>query len=376
VPLATLAIAQADAPLAIVARVGGPVLLSYVVFQIGFAIPALVAPRSWRSTLAFTAAVMIVLGVASIAPDGRDTGEQLTVAAVQGGGPQGTLAINTRARDVMDRHLAATRTIAAIAEPGSPTLDLVVWPENVIDVDSFYESTEREEIAAEAARLGVPFAVGITEDVDAEYFTNAQVVVNVDGTLGDRYDKVKRVPFGEFVPLRGLLETLGAPVDRIPRDALPGDNIAKLQIADTVVGVAISWEVFFAGRANEGIESGGSMLLNPTNGSSYTGTILQSQQIASSRLRAIETGRWVVQVSPTGFSAFVSPSGEVFDRTGVSEQRVITREVPLRTGRTWYSRIGDQTVLILLVAAFLALLVQHRALFRSRMPRQVPITDR
>jgi apolipoprotein N-acyltransferase len=142
------------------------------------------------------------------------------------------------------------------------------------------------------------------------------------------------------------------------------------------VGVAISWEVFFSGRANEGIENGGSLLLNPTNGSSYTGTILQSQQIASSRLRAIETGRWVVQVSPTGFSAFVSPTGEVFDRTGVSEQRVIIREVPLRIGRTLYSRIGDQTVLILFVAALLTLLAQRRSLFRRLTTRQAAITDR
>jgi apolipoprotein N-acyltransferase len=309
--------------------------------------------------------------IAWSAPSGVDVGEQITIAAVQGGGPQGTLAINTRARDVVERHLAATQTI-----PDETALDMVVWPENVIDVDSFYDSVEREEIAAEAARLGVPFAVGITEDVDATYFTNAQVVVNTDGTLGDRYDKVKRVPFGEFIPLRGLLEALGAPVDRIPRDALPGDGVANLRIADTVVGVAISWEVFFSGRANEGIENGGSLLLNPTNGSSYTGTILQSQQIASSRLRAIETGRWVVQVSPTGFSAFVSPTGEVFDRTGVSEQRVIIREVPLRIGRTLYSRIGDQTVLILFVAALLTLLAQRRSLFRRLTTRQAAITDR
>jgi apolipoprotein N-acyltransferase len=83
-----------------------------------------------------------------------------------------------------------------------------------------------------------------------------------------------------------------------------------------------------------------------------------------------------VQVSPTGFSAFVSPTGEVFDRTGVSEQRVIIREVPLRIGRTLYSRIGDQTVLILFVAALLTLLAQRRSLFRRLTTRQAAITDR
>lgn len=355
VPLATLAISQADSPNVHVAAIGGPILLSWFVFQVGFLGARLAAQRNPRRALASTVVVVFLVAVIPLAGGGSDTGEVLRIAAVQGGGPQGTLAIETRARDVVDRHLEATRTIDASVDP-----DIVVWPENVVDVDEFSMSIEREEIAAEAARLNAPFLVGITEDVDASAFTNAQVVVNVDGTLGDRYDKVRRVPFGEFVPLRGPLESLGAPVDRIPRDARAGEGPGLLRVGDATLAVAISWEVFFAGRANEGVELGAAMLVNPTNGSSYTGTILQTQQIASSRLRAVETGRWVVQVSPTGFSAFVSPTGDVFDRTGVSEQRVIVRDLPLRGGRTIYSYAGDQPILIVATSVLLALLVLGR----------------
>ena len=85
--------------------------------------------------------------------------------------------------------------------------------------------------------------------------------------------------------------------------------------------------------------------------------------MASSRLRAIEQNRWVVQVSPTGFSAFVSPEGEVFDRTSVSEQKVITRTIPLIGYRTWYSHTGDLPWVALMVA-LLALSV-----WRAREPR-------
>jgi apolipoprotein N-acyltransferase len=325
-------------------RIGGPLLLTFCVLQIGFALSQLVVAPRIKHIAAFGALIALIVCAGIIAPRGRDTGETRTIAAVQGGGPQGTLAINTNPRDVVERHLAATRTIT------SSNLDMVIWPENVIDVADFYDSAERTEIAEQAARLGAPFVVGITEDMNARYFTNAQIVVNEDGTLGDRYDKVRRVPFGEFVPLRGLLETLGAPVDRIPRDALAGSDIAQLQVADTTVGVVISWEVFFSGRANEGVEAGGSILVNPTNGSSYTGTILQTQQIASSRLRAIENGRWLVQVSPTGFSAFISPTGHVYDRTGVSEQRVLERTINLRSGRTLYSNLGDLPFIVVMVS--------------------------
>ena len=355
VPLATLAISQADSPNVHLAAIGGPILLSWFVFQVGFIAPRLVAQGNLRRTLASATVIVLLIVIAPFAGGGRDTGEVLRIAAVQGGGPQGTLAINTRSRDVVERHLEATRSIDASLEP-----DLVIWPENVVDVDEFSMSVEREEIAAEAVRLDAPFLVGVTEDVDASAFTNAQVVVNVDGTLGDRYDKVRRVPFGEFVPLRGALESLGAPVDRIPRDARAGEGPGLLRVSDATLAVAISWEVFFAGRANEGVELGAGMLVNPTNGSSYTGTILQTQQVASSRLRAVETGRWVVQVSPTGFSAFVSPEGEVFERTGVSERRVIVRDVPLRAGRTMYSYVGDQSILIIASATLLSLLVLGR----------------
>jgi apolipoprotein N-acyltransferase len=188
-------------------------------------------------------------------------------------------------------------------------------------------------------------------------------VVNEDGTLADRYDKVRRVPFGEFVPLRGLLESLGAPVDRIPRDARAGSTPASLRVGDTTVAVVISWEVFFAGRANEGVERDGTFIVNPTNGSSYTGTILQTQQIASSRLRAIEQDRWLVQVSPTGFSAIISPTGEVFDRTKVSERRVVIGDIPLREGRTLYSQIGDLPLIVMIFSLLIALWYSAR---RSR----------
>jgi apolipoprotein N-acyltransferase len=369
VPLATLAISQAASPIAPIVRVGGPLLLTYIVLQIGFLLANLRETKTSKRTvhaLVIAVVVFAILPIAgAIAPHGQDIGRSLNIAAVQGGGPQGTLAINTNSRDVVVRHLDATQTIADGSAATENQLDLVIWPENVIDVNSFSSSIERTEVAAEAARLDAPFLVGITEDFDNRFFTNAQVVVNTDGSLGDRYDKVRRVPFGEFVPMRGLLEAVGAPVDRIPRDAQAGKDTALLRAADTTIAVVISWEVFFAGRANEGVERGATLLVNPTNGSSYTGTILQTQQIASSRLRALETGRWLVQVSPTGFSAFISPSGQVFDRTGISEQRVIAREVQLRSGRTIYSYLGDMPFILIMIASLLALLIVGRRITRA-----------
>jgi apolipoprotein N-acyltransferase len=367
VPLATMGISQAGGPLLGTARVGGVVLVTWIVFQLGVSLagPSPAVPRLIRRRRPGIAgaphgmfgllAVVVVIVLSAVAPDGNGTGEWISVAAVQGGGEQGTRAIDVPSSVVFERHLEATRTI----EP-DPDLDMVLWPENVIDVDGepFVGSEEHALVAAEAARLGVPFAVGVTEDADvtgqgsADQTTNAQVVIAPDGDVTSRYDKVRRVPFGEYVPLRSLLEAVGAPVDQVPTNAVPGDDPAVIELPDgTPIAVVISWEVFFGGRARDGVKAGGEFIINPTNGASYTGTILQTQQVASSRLRAVETGRWLVQASPTGFSEFVTPDGDVLQRTAVSEQRVITDDVELRTGRTWYVRLGDAPFIIAAVVA-------------------------
>jgi apolipoprotein N-acyltransferase len=138
-------------------------------------------------------------------------------------------------------------------------------------------------------------------------------------------------------------------------NAIAGTGPAYIELpGGTRLATVISWEVFFGGRARDGVRHGGQVLINPTNGASYTGTILQTQQVASSRLRAVETGRWLVQAAPTGFTAFVTPDGRVIDRTGVSEQKVIRHVVQLRDGRTWYVSLGDAPWIVALLLVFAA----------------------
>jgi apolipoprotein N-acyltransferase len=357
IPLASLGISQAAGPFAGIVRVGGVIVLTWVVFQSGFALGVLVrrladVTTDVRLATAGLLAVVAVTTISIVAPRGHGTGAFIDVVAVQGGGEQGTRADDVPSAVVTQRHVEATRSI----EPDDE-LDLVLWPENVVDVTTFDGSPELAAIAGEAARLGVPISVGVTEDVPGEddRFTNAQVIVTPDGEVTSRYDKVRRVPFGEYVPLRGLLDALGAPLDEVPNDAVAGTEPAYLDLPDgTRLGVAISWEVFFGGRVRDGVREGADLVVNPTNGASYSGTIVQTQQIASSRLRALETGRWVVQAAPTGFSAFVAPDGDVLERTAVGERAVIRHEVELRRGETWYTGLGDAPVIVVMVLGLAA----------------------
>jgi apolipoprotein N-acyltransferase len=379
VPLASLAIGQAAGPLAPLARVGGTTVVSAATVIGGQTLAALVPwvrgcwRIAWRPVAGGAAALALALATAGLAPHGQVVG-QFRLALIQGGGPQGTHAEEggpAEAAAVLQRHLDASATVR---DP----VDLVLWPENTVNIQGRFAGSPQEKALQDlAARLGVPISVGIVEDEPrkpfdhVDRFTNAQLVILPDGRTVSRYDKVHRVPFGEYMPLRGLLKTLGAPVDLVPKDAVSGRGPAVIDVPTAAgpvrAAVAISYEIFFGDRARDGVNHGGLVLFNPTNGSSYTGTVLQSQQVASSRLRAIETGRWVAQCAPTGFSAFISPDGTVFQRSGVSERKVLERTVALRSGRTWYVVLGDHPWAALALGAVIgAWFLARRAVVRPR----------
>lgn len=359
VPLSLLAVGQVGGVLWPIARIGGVLGLGAATVAIGIAVSAAFG-RHHTKALAFGAFAVLLLGVAAIAPKGEPTGETVDIALVQGGGPQGTRAINTDRRKVFERHLEASEEVPE-------GMDMVLWPENVVDTDfDVQDAKEGEELQDLARELDAPLSVGTVEGVDDDNFRNSQQVLDAEGNWTDQYVKVQRVPFGEWVPFRNLIEKV-APDTLAKRDATISTQDGLLTIGEVPVATVISWEVFFGHRARSGVQAGGELLYNPTNGSTYTGTFVQTQQVASSRLRAIESGRWLVQVAPTGFSAYVSPSGEVFQRTGTSERAVeVRRDVPLRTGLTWYTRYGDQPVRVLAVLFVIAAWVLDRLARRRK----------
>jgi apolipoprotein N-acyltransferase len=361
-PLSMLAMSQARGPLLPVAAVGGMLLVGLAITGLGAALHTAIVDRRWKVPVGVTAAVVVTIVVGILPWTGPveggsgDEPPSVAVAAVQGGGPQGTRFTSSQAPEVFDRHLRLTRTIE------SP-VDLVVWPENTLNINGdFADHPWRAELAAEASRVGAPIMVGVVQDAaqDPDRFLNYVVTVQPDGSLGGRYDKERRVPFGEYVPLRGLFEPLAG--DTLPpRDQIPGEGTARIETDRGSVAVAISWEVFFARRVREGVREGGEWVLNPTNGSSYWLTQVQSQQIATSTLRAVENGRWLVQIAPTGFSAVIDDSGSVLDRTGVSEARVLFADVPRRTGTTPARLLGDlPALLVSLVLVAGAVVVDRR----------------
>jgi apolipoprotein N-acyltransferase len=362
VPLAHLALSQVNTPVGQAARLGGPLLVVVAVVVGGQAL-ASAAGRRWRAAAIGAAVVAAVSGAGLLLP--RSTvSDTVTVAAVQGGGPQRTRASSEQQPVVLARHVEASRYLEG-------PVDLVIWPENVVNPGRYLAFEDAERLVGQvAADTGATVLAGwFYPAPEGGHTLNFQSSIDPEGVELDRYDKVRLVPFGEFVPLRGLIELVN---DEIPSlDVRPGERDAVLETPVGPVGVSISWEGFFETRSRAAVASGAELLTNPTNGSSYWLTQVQSQQLASNQLRAIENDRWVVQVAPTGFSAIVDPDGDVVRRTGISERAALVEVVEMRQGRTVASQVGYWPVLIYGVAAVAGAALwsrRHRAVTTAPPP--------
>ena len=167
------------------------------------------------------------------------------------------------------------------------------------------------------------------------------------------FEKVHRVPFGEYVPFRSFFAHF-ADLSGVPSDAVPGTGTGLMRTPAGPLGVLVSFEIFYAGRSRSSVRAGAELLAVPTNTSSYSTSQVPAQEIAAAKVQAVETGRDLVQAAPTGFTAVVTQRGDVVERSTLGRRQVITAVVALRRGMTPYDHWGDLPVLVLSAAALVA----------------------
>lgn len=364
-PLGGVALGQATSPLVAGARLGGGLLVMGDTVLAGLAVAQLARigerivrdrsagiPRGQLlgfTSIAFLAAVIPVGGLLSPTGAGGRL-PAMRVALVQGGGPRGTRAINTDPQIVFDRHLDASA-------PLQPPIDLVVWPEGVLQSHlNFQTGADALQIAELAQRLHSTVIAGVEQDVGNTRYLNEIVAWSPTGQVVATYVKNHRVPFGEYVPWRSFLSHFFDLAD-VPLDAIPGHSPGFINTPAGPLGVMISYEVFFDERARGGVRNGGQVLVVPTNTASYRSSQVPTQELAADKLRAWETGRWLVQVTPTGYTAVVSPTGRVVERTTLGSSQVLTATVDREGGRTIYVDIGDGPVAIVALLCVVGVMV-------------------
>jgi apolipoprotein N-acyltransferase len=230
----------------------------------------------------------------------------------------------------------------------------VVWPEDVVAlVRPLAGSPQAARLSALAVHLHATVLAGVTVTEPHATFRNEIAAWGPAGRIVSVFEKVHRVPFGEYVPFRGLFSHL-ADLAAVPLDAIPGHGTGLMTTPAGPLGVLVSYEVFFAARGRSSVRAGAQVMVVPTNTSSYSSEQMPSQELAADRVQAVQEGRDLVQAAPTGYSTFVTNRGVVRHRSALSRRQVLVAPVPLRRGATLYERFGDLPMLVLAALALLA----------------------
>ncbi|HLS44864.1 MAG TPA: apolipoprotein N-acyltransferase [Ornithinicoccus sp.] len=363
-PWARVGFSQADAPLLSVASWLGTPGVTFVAALVGglgaLAVERLVrGPRNWVAPAAALAAVGLLWGPLAI-PRPVD-GEELRVLGVQGNVPEMSLEFNAQRRAVLDNHATATLSAAELVESGAlPAPDLVLWPENASDIDPLRNPDAAAVIEEALEAVDVPLVVGAVLREPEDHVSNVSLLYVPGEGLVDRYVKQRPVPFAEYIPYRDFFRNFSDKVDLVSRDFVAGGEPGVLSVplpaGELTLGVAICFEVVVDDLMRENVLRGAEVLFVPTNNATFGLTDESEQQLAASRVKAVELGRPVVHISTVGVSGLVMPDGSVHEKTELFTRDLISGTVPRRTELTLAARLGgwpERAAVVGLVAVLL-----------------------
>ena len=298
-------------------------------------------------------ALVLVAGPALL-PQPLAEGSRLRVAIAQGNVARGFPAdLVARQTAILRRHERLTKSLA-----GRP-LDLVVWPESSVELDLPGDPAPIERLRASARSVSADLIAGVNDDVSSGLYRVLALHVDPHGGVAGRYQKMHRVPFGEYIPARRLLEWIPL-LDQIPRDALPGEAPGVFDLSAGKVAVVISFEGDFGSLVREPIATGGRLLVVATNTSTWGRSWASAQHLAFSQVRAAENAVWVVHGALSGISAFVAPDGAVVASTPLWTETTLLHGVRFSTSETLYTRYGDFVAWLSLVVAITGVLASSR----------------
>jgi apolipoprotein N-acyltransferase len=381
-PWGRLAFSQSAAPLRWFAALGGAPLVSFAVALgsalLALAVRHLLAARphlpAYRAAVLLAAAAIAVPAVGGLlsgplgpAPDGH--GRTATVALIQGSVPDIGLAFEQRAMQVLDNHIAETEKLAAAVRAGTaPKPDLVVWPEDASDVDPFHNATAYAAIDKVVKDIGVPVLVGaILQGPGPTHRRNAGILWSPTSGPGAEYIKRHPVPFGEYIPLRSIAKYVSSDVGLVTQDMVAGKGDGLVTGGPFPIGDVICFEVAYDSLVRSSVSAGAQLLVVQTNNATFGHTAETYQQLAMSRLRAVETGRTVLQVATTGVSAVIGPDGGVRERSGaLYTPDILEATVPLRSAQTVATRVGAVPEYVLAALALVAALYSVLPYWRQR----------
>nr|WP_157347544.1 apolipoprotein N-acyltransferase [Nocardioides sp. MAH-18] len=329
--------------------------------------------RERRTPALALAALVAVLLVPVALPWQADMDGEQVVAAIQPDVPGPGNDILYDPRGVTQNLVDVTGRLADDVAAGSePQPDFVVWPENSTTMDPFEHDDLNASISGAARTIEAPILVGAIVDAGTDHVLNQGIVWDPVTGAGERYTKRHPVPFGEYIPARKLFTRQFGRLAEVGRDMLSGTRDDPLTIARTEVGDAICFDVAYDDGIYAQVSRGAQMLTVQTSNATFIYTHQIAQQFAITRLRAIETGRWLVVAATNGVSGVIAPDGTVVASAPTRTQAALVEQVQLTTSVPPSVRIGPWSgrICVFLTALGLALaLVPYR---RQRNEHVVP----
>ncbi len=264
--------------------------------------------------------------------------EELSIALVQGNISQEMKWDRTNHPFIMSKYMQLSEDHL--------DADIVVWPETAIPTyytlvkDSFIK-----ELSETAQNNNVDFLVGVFT-----YDPSNGKVFNSVMALGEGlsfYQKQHLVPFGEYIPFRGLTSFLDRYIQIPMEDLSEGEGRPLVSLKGHPVGASICYEVVYGNEVIEALPDA-KFLINVSNDAWFGDSLAPHQHLEIARSRAIETGRYLLRATNTGISAIIAPDGSIINKSVQFKEDVIRAKIQPYSGLTPYSRWGNWGIVTIL----------------------------
>nr|WP_274638248.1 apolipoprotein N-acyltransferase [Microbacterium bovistercoris] len=327
-PWGRIGVTQVNGPTAPLASWVGMSGLSFLVVLLGAAAIEYVRIRRFRDIRAAVPVVAVAVLLLAVPQFPTTPAGSLRVGAVQGNGPTGYF--DQRAPgDVLNAQLAATAPLLG------KKMDVLLWPEGGVDSDPTSNAATAAVLDDLASTADAALIVSAVTQRGKDLFNSSLLWEAGEDNPIAVYDKRHPVPFGEYVPDRAFYRFFAADlIDLIQREYTPGTAPPVFDVHGVGVGLAICFDVIYDDVIWDGARGGADIYMFQTNNADFRGTDENLQQLAFARMRAIETGRSVVNISTVGTSQMIAPDGTEIAGLPQDTAGALLEDVPLRTGLT------------------------------------------
>lgn len=327
------------------ARWGGVYAVSFIIVGVNAAIAVLLLKRSRRSVLTSAFAISLTIGLLLVSDVGSRTDQPppgeagISVVALQPNVPMEPVKSPKEVDELVQRHI--TMSEVGLSQLESEGTRLVIWPESPMNFAYAADAQFRELIGRFARTNNTSVLFNSQEPAGDHGVYNSALLVNEQGVLVAQYDKIRLMPFGEYVPLPSWLPGASL-VSAIVGEFIAGTNYTLMPVGNTKAGVFICIESAYPWVPRNLSTKGADVLINISNDGYLGPTAVMQQHLANAVFRAVENNRPVLRVTNTGISTYITQRGKVTDKTEGFEPAIRTWEIGKHHGGdTPYSRYGD-----------------------------------